>query len=115
MTNAAATGPIRATLIDITNCIGCRACQVACKQWNERDGEQTELEARTGFSESGYAQLEDIHAHRVPRDGEPAEAGRLGVRLRDAAVPSLSGTGLRLGLSDDGTLPPVRWSGDIRS
>ena len=27
--------PIRTTLIDITNCIGCRACQVACKQWNE--------------------------------------------------------------------------------
>jgi len=49
MTNAAATGPIRATLIDITNCIGCRACQVACKQWNERDGEQTELEPELGF------------------------------------------------------------------
>jgi formate dehydrogenase iron-sulfur subunit len=49
MTNAAATGPIRATLIDITNCIGCRACQVACKQWNERDGEQTELEPELGI------------------------------------------------------------------
>jgi formate dehydrogenase iron-sulfur subunit len=49
MTNAAATGPIRATLIDITNCIGCRACQVACKQWNEREAEQTELEAELGF------------------------------------------------------------------
>lgn len=42
MTNAAAARPIRATLIDITNCIGCRACQVACKQWNEREGEETE-------------------------------------------------------------------------
>jgi formate dehydrogenase iron-sulfur subunit len=49
MTNSAAAGPIRATLIDITNCIGCRACQVACKQWNERDGEETELEAELGF------------------------------------------------------------------
>ncbi len=49
MTNAAAAGPIRATLIDITNCIGCRACQVACKQWNEREGEETELEAQLGF------------------------------------------------------------------
>jgi len=49
MTNAAAAGPIRATLIDITNCIGCRACQVACKQWNEREGEETELEAELGF------------------------------------------------------------------
>ena len=41
--------PIRTTLIDITNCIGCRACQVACKQWNERDGEETELLAQLGF------------------------------------------------------------------
>ncbi len=49
MTNAAAAGQIRATLIDITNCIGCRACQVACKQWNEREGEETELEAQLGF------------------------------------------------------------------
>ena len=47
--DAAVAGPIRATLIDIANCIGCRACQVACKQWNERDGEETELEDTLGF------------------------------------------------------------------
>jgi formate dehydrogenase iron-sulfur subunit len=49
MTEAAAAGPIRTTLIDIANCIGCRACQVACKQWNEREGEDTELEPDLGF------------------------------------------------------------------
>ena len=49
MSEAAATGPIRTTLIDIANCIGCRACQVACKQWNEKDGEQTFLESDLGF------------------------------------------------------------------
>ena len=49
MTTAASQVPIRATLIDITNCIGCRACQVACKQWNEKDGEETEMEAEMGF------------------------------------------------------------------
>ena len=38
-----APGPVRSTLIDITNCIGCRACQVACKHWNDRDGEETEF------------------------------------------------------------------------
>ena len=41
--------PIRTTLIDITNCIGCRACQVACKQWNETEGEHTELLPVLGF------------------------------------------------------------------
>ena len=28
-------------LIDITRCVGCRACQVACKRWNNRPGEET--------------------------------------------------------------------------
>ncbi|HET6984742.1 MAG TPA: 4Fe-4S dicluster domain-containing protein [Myxococcaceae bacterium] len=41
--------PIKSTLIDITNCIGCHACQVACKQWNDREGEQTELLPELGF------------------------------------------------------------------
>ncbi len=49
MNEPAATGPIRTTLIDIGNCIGCRACQVACKQWNEQDGEPTQLESDLGF------------------------------------------------------------------
>jgi len=30
-----------AILFDSTRCIGCRACQVACKQWNDLDGEVT--------------------------------------------------------------------------
>jgi formate dehydrogenase iron-sulfur subunit len=41
--------PVKTTLIDVTNCIGCRACQVACKQWNDREGEETELNAQLGF------------------------------------------------------------------
>jgi len=49
MTSEPSTGPIRTTLIDIANCIGCRACQVACKQWNEKDGEATELDDQLGF------------------------------------------------------------------
>src|SRR5262245_4192894 len=49
MSEVASTGAIRTTLIDISNCIGCRACQVACKQWNEREGEDTQLEPDLGF------------------------------------------------------------------
>jgi formate dehydrogenase iron-sulfur subunit len=52
MSTAPATSapvPIRTTLIDITNCIGCRACQVACKQWNDMPGEDTELLPVMGF------------------------------------------------------------------
>ena len=49
MTSEPATGTIRTTLIDIANCIGCRACQVACKQWNDQEGEATLLESDLGF------------------------------------------------------------------
>ena len=31
----------KAMLIDVTKCIGCRACQVACKQWNDLPAEET--------------------------------------------------------------------------
>ncbi len=49
MTTPASATPIKTTLIDITKCIGCRACQVACKQWNDREGEQTQLDFNLGF------------------------------------------------------------------
>jgi formate dehydrogenase iron-sulfur subunit len=49
MKEIADSTPIKSTLIDITNCIGCRACQVACKQWNDRDGEDTEMQGDLGF------------------------------------------------------------------
>ena len=33
----------KGVLIDLTRCIGCRGCQVACKQWNERSVKKTAL------------------------------------------------------------------------
>ncbi|HKW31642.1 MAG TPA: 4Fe-4S dicluster domain-containing protein [Candidatus Acidoferrum sp.] len=44
MTQSATSTFIKATLVDTTKCIGCRACQVACKQWNDREGEETHLQ-----------------------------------------------------------------------
>jgi len=31
----------KAVLVDLTRCIGCRGCQVACKEWNERNVRKT--------------------------------------------------------------------------
>lgn len=31
----------KAMLIDVSKCIACRACQVACKEWNDNPGEET--------------------------------------------------------------------------
>ena len=33
-------------LIDTTKCIGCRSCQVSCKQWNELEAEKTQVDAK---------------------------------------------------------------------
>jgi formate dehydrogenase iron-sulfur subunit len=49
MSRSASTESFKTTLVDITKCIGCRACQVACKQWNDRDGEATEFQWDLGF------------------------------------------------------------------
>ena len=74
MTQAATTTPIKTTLVDITKCIGCRACQVACKQWNERDGEHTELEPGLGFQNPitlSAKTLTLITYHELPNDNAP--------------------------------------------
>lgn len=39
-----------AILVDTTKCIGCRSCQVACKQWNDLPAEATGIEG----GDNGY-------------------------------------------------------------
>ena len=74
MTAVADAVPTRATLIDITKCIGCRACQVACKQWNDRDGEVTEFEYELGFQNPATLSAKTltlITSHEVPNESAP--------------------------------------------
>ncbi len=74
MTPPAAETPIKTTLIDITKCIGCRACQVACKQWNDRDGEQTELDFNLGFQNPATLSAKTltlITFHELPDEKAP--------------------------------------------
>jgi formate dehydrogenase iron-sulfur subunit len=42
----------RACLVDTTRCIGCRSCQVACKQWNELPAEAAALHPALGGFQS---------------------------------------------------------------
>jgi formate dehydrogenase iron-sulfur subunit len=74
MTPQAAETPIKTTLIDITKCIGCRACQVACKQWNDREGEKTELDFNLGFQNPATLSAKTltlITFHEVPDEKAP--------------------------------------------
>jgi formate dehydrogenase iron-sulfur subunit len=66
--------PIRTTLVDVNNCIGCRACQVACKQWNDREGESTELLVQLGFQNPPALSAKTytlISSHEIPDDAAP--------------------------------------------
>lgn len=74
MTPRATETPIKTTLIDITKCIGCRACQVACKQWNDREGEQTELDFNLGFQNPATLSAKTltlITFHELPDETAP--------------------------------------------
>src|SRR5436190_8760151 len=68
-------GASRSTLVDIGNCIGCRACQVACKQWNDQEGENTELEPDLGFQNPAVLSANTftlIRFHEMPNDAKPS-------------------------------------------
>lgn len=36
-------GEQKAVIVDVTRCIGCKACQIACKGWNKLPAEKTEI------------------------------------------------------------------------
>lgn len=50
----------RTFLIDLTRCTGCRACQVACKQWNQLEAEET-----TFFNGQGYQNPPAMSEHTL--------------------------------------------------
>src|SRR5512143_2942680 len=52
---------LKGVRVDLTRCIGCRGCQVACKSWNERPVVKTVLagsfENPPALSESCYPKI----------------------------------------------------------
>jgi formate dehydrogenase iron-sulfur subunit len=106
----------RTTLVDITKCIGCRACQVACKQWNDRDGEETELQPDLGFQNPAVLSAKTltlISFHEIPDEKAPGGLHLVNTMwrclhcLEPACVSSCPTTAL-VRLSDG----PVSYDGD---
>lgn len=63
----------KAVLVDLTHCIGCRGCQVACKEWNERSAKKTVFKGDytnpTSLSSDCYTH---IRFTEFEKSGQPA-------------------------------------------
>jgi formate dehydrogenase iron-sulfur subunit len=73
-TTATSATVTKTTLIDVTRCIGCRACQVACKNWNDCEGEETELLGHLGLQNPAALSADTltlITSHEIPDENAP--------------------------------------------
>ena len=75
-----------ATLIDTTKCIGCRSCQVTCKQWNDMPAEKTQLNPAAGLQNPVTLSAKTLCVV-TPHEVDDPERSRAG-----CSTPSRSGS-----------------------
>ena len=87
----------KAMIQDNTRCIGCRACMVACKSWNDLPADKTDF-----FAGEGYQNPRDLDANNYTlitfNEIVNQPHSRLGIRA--PAVHALRAARLRLGVPD---------------
>jgi ferredoxin len=57
------SAPAVAKLIDTTTCIGCKACEVACQEWNDLLGEDA-----AGSAPAAFAALAELGGYQTQPD-----------------------------------------------
>ena len=94
--------PNVAKLIDTSTCIGCKACEVACQEWNDLPNAHTVQDG--SYQTLPIAGRRLLEPHQVPRG-----RGRRQLQLADAqgSVHALRGSGLPQGLPRAGRHRPV--------
>ncbi|EYU13946.1 formate dehydrogenase N subunit beta transmembrane domain-containing protein [Photorhabdus aegyptia] len=85
-----------AKLIDVTTCIGCKACQVACSEWND-------IRDEVGFNVGVYDNPTDLTAKSwtVMRFSEVEEHGKVGVGQEPACVKTCPTGAIHFGTKED--------------
>src|SRR5438270_870921 len=101
-----------AKLIDVSKCIGCKACQSACEEWNDlRD----DIGVNTGSYQNPHDLVEDLKSRGFDKAGlyDPAGVGGTHVMymLHHADQPSLYA-----GLPNDPKISPLVafWKGGAK-
>ena len=74
---------LNSILIDTSKCIGCRACQVACKQWNRLPAEETSF---TGYYENPVRFTANSWTRVVFREHEDESTGAISWYFAKKAV-----------------------------
>ena len=72
---------------DTTVCIGCKACEVACKQWNDLPADEHARSARGRRTTTRRAERVDVAPRAVRRAARAAERGHLPIARRRADGP----------------------------
>ena len=93
--------PRKGFFTDTSICIGCKACEVACKEWNEVPDDGFDMLGMS-YDNTGVAERQHLAARGVHR-AAASRRGRPGAAPVDLGMPS---TGARPG-ADDGQRPRV--------
>ena len=106
-----ATVKPKAMIQDNTRCIGCRACMVACKSWNDRPEDKTDF-----FAGEGYQNPRDLDANNYTliTFNEIARVLIAQLGIWSPALHALRAPGVRLGMSDNGDVQNGTRSGSVR-
>ena len=73
---------------DTTVCIGCKACEVACKEWNQLPSTNGGVNTLSGDSYDNTRQLDGIHWRHVKLI---RESGDLQLELACESLPAANG------------------------
>ncbi|HWF49082.1 MAG TPA: 4Fe-4S dicluster domain-containing protein [Solirubrobacteraceae bacterium] len=95
---------------DTTTCIGCKACEVACKQWNDLPADGSQFKAGGSYDHTGELSASTWRHVRFVELLEPSpeiQAEALG------ALPAIPPAGELQGSSPTGALPSIPPSGEL--
>src|SRR5205807_8832203 len=92
------TQPVMGFFTDTSLCIGCKACEVACKQWNQLPAKDPVWTGSSYDNTGGLSAIAWRHVHFIEEVGDPV----WGTGKDRPSLPLLQGEGNRVGAGGRG-------------